>query len=229
MEDAGAHPYYPSTAVLPGFVANDMPVAEMLPAFGAIVGAVVGGVYLLAARSRLRLGPADRFAAAWFALCGFLHVAFEGYYIYNRAEIIGQSALFAQLWKEYCLSDSRYLTSDVFTVTIETITVFAWGPLSWLTVFAILSDAPSIRHVLQIVVCTAHLYGVILYYGTNWTEMQFHGVAYSRPEFLYFWVYYIGFNLPWAVVPFGLLYDSYRRINRAFTALQEKEAASKGK
>lgn len=31
--------------------------------------------------------------------------------------------LFAQLWKEYTLSDSRYLTLDVFTVCVETITV----------------------------------------------------------------------------------------------------------
>lgn len=46
--------------------------------------------------------------------------------------------------------------------------------------------------------CVAHLYGVALYYATNW----FEGVSYSRPEFIYFWVYYVGFNMPWAVVPF---------------------------
>jgi hypothetical protein len=72
----------------------------------------------------------------------------------------------------------------------------AWGPLSLLTVFAILTAAPT-RHALQLIVCTAHLYGVALYYLTNWVE----GVSYSRPEFLYFWVYYVGFNLPWAIVP----------------------------
>lgn len=32
------------------------------------------------------------------------------------------STLFAQLWKEYTLSDSRYLTHDIFTVSVETIT-----------------------------------------------------------------------------------------------------------
>lgn len=31
--------------------------------------------------------------------------------------------LYAQLWKEYSLSDSRYLTSDAFTVSVEAITV----------------------------------------------------------------------------------------------------------
>jgi hypothetical protein len=78
----------------------------------------------------------------------------------------------------------------------------AWGPLSLLTVFGILRDWHS-RHVVQIIVCTAHVYGVALYYLTNWNESRVHGVAYSRPETLYFWVYYVGFNLPWAIVPLG--------------------------
>ncbi|ROT35929.1 hypothetical protein SODALDRAFT_328313 [Sodiomyces alkalinus F11] len=31
-----------------------------------------------------------------------------------------------------------------------------------------------------------------------------HGTVHSRPEFLYFWVYYVGFNAPWVVVPMGM-------------------------
>jgi cholestenol delta-isomerase len=46
-----------------------------------------------------------------------------GYYLLHRTNISGMNTLFAQLWKEYALSDSRYLTSDVFTVCVETITV----------------------------------------------------------------------------------------------------------
>jgi hypothetical protein len=116
------------------------------------------------------------------------------------------------------------LTSDVFTVCVETITVvriqqpylnihitgllispiqFAWGPLAILCVISILSQS-HYRHFYQIVVCVAHLYGVALYYATNWADSQFSGVSYSRPEFLYFWVYYAGFNLPWAIVPLGV-------------------------
>lgn len=78
---------------------------------------------------------------------------------------------------------------------------FVWGPLSLLTVLCVRTNHPS-RHVFQIIVCVAHLYGVALYYATNWAEQRFHGVSYSRPEFLYFWVYYVGFNAPWAIVPF---------------------------
>lgn len=34
----------------------------------------------------------------------------------------GMQDLFGQLWKEYSLSDSRYLTSDPFVLCMETIT-----------------------------------------------------------------------------------------------------------
>lgn len=49
--------------------------------------------------------------------------------------------------------------------------------------------------------CMAHLYGVALYYSTSLVETYFTGRAHSRPEFLYFWVYYVGFNFPWVIVP----------------------------
>lgn len=51
-----------------------------------------------------------------------------GYYLYNRATIPQQQTVLAQLWKEYALSDSRYLTQDVFTVCIEFITAVRLSP-----------------------------------------------------------------------------------------------------
>ncbi|KFH43222.1 3-beta-hydroxysteroid-Delta(8),Delta(7)-isomerase-like protein [Hapsidospora chrysogenum ATCC 11550] len=187
------HPYYPLDAVIANYVPNSSPTLLIVTAFGAMAGlAVVAAYHLTSANARF----IDRFAASWFALCAFSHVAFEGYYLYHRSEIAGMNTLFAQLWKEYTLSDSRYLTLDVFTVCVEAITVFAWGPLSLLTLLAIIRDDPA-RHPSQIVICTAHLYGVALYYLTNWAE----GVSYSRPEFLYYWVYYAGMNAPWVIVP----------------------------
>jgi len=52
-------------------------------------------------------------------------------------------------------------------------------------------------------VSLAHLYGVALYYSTCYAEQFYRGVSYSRPETLYFWGYYVGFNAPWVVVPAG--------------------------
>lgn len=61
----------------------------------------------------------------------------------------------------------------------------------------------GIRHVLQIGVSIGHLYGVALYFGTCYFQEKYKGISYSRPEFLYYWVYYFGLNAAWAVVPSG--------------------------
>ncbi|KAF4457630.1 putative emopamil-binding protein (phenylalkylamine Ca2+ antagonist binding protein) [Fusarium austroafricanum] len=216
-----AHPYFPVDAVIPGYTPNSTPVVELISTFGAIVGAVVGVTIWQTTRPPKPIRLIDQFAAAWFALCGFLHIFFEGYYLLYRHQLPSMSSLFAQLWKEYTLSDSRYLTHDIFTVTIETITCFVWGPLSFLVVAGILKNWHS-RHVVQIIVCIAHVYSVSLYYLTNWNESRVHGVAYSRPETLYFWVYYVGFNIPWAIVPLVLLRDSWLQVVKAFAALEEE-------
>jgi hypothetical protein len=85
---------------------------------------------------------ADRFPA------GSIHLFFEGtnqsdtvmpgamalmeeagYFAYNHTRMAGMNDFFGQCWKEYSLSDSRYLTSDPFVLCMETITaVRAPGP-----------------------------------------------------------------------------------------------------
>jgi len=75
-----------------------------------------------------------------------------------------------------------------------------WGPLSFATAICI-ARGSSLRYPLQIIVSLAHLYGVALYYSTCYAEHLYRGVSYSRPEILYFWGYYAGFNAPWVVVP----------------------------
>jgi len=69
------------------------------------------------------------------------------------------------------------------------------------------------------VVCVAHLYGVCLYYLTTHTNFYMKGVDTSRPEFLYYWVYYVGFNSPWVVVPAWLLARSTMTLRSAVQTL----------
>ena len=72
-----SHPYHPPDAAIPGYAPNETPVAQLLAVFGAVVVAVCGAAYGVAAvaardsssRSRTRLRPVDRFAVVWFALC----------------------------------------------------------------------------------------------------------------------------------------------------------------
>ena len=51
--------------------------------------------------------------------------------------------LFGQLWKEYALSDSRYMTSDTLVLCMETMTVVS--PTHYSILYSIqLEDSPLI-------------------------------------------------------------------------------------
>lgn len=68
------HPYWPSTAVIPGFRANETSVARLLAILGSIALLVVGSALRQLDRSHARLRPMDKAAAAWFSLCAFFLV-----------------------------------------------------------------------------------------------------------------------------------------------------------
>ena len=50
-----------------------------------------------------------------------------GYFSLNHMRMATMGDFFGQLWKEYALSDSRYLTSDPFVLTMETTTAVCIG------------------------------------------------------------------------------------------------------
>jgi cholestenol Delta-isomerase len=110
--------------------------------------------------------------------------------------------VFAQLWKEYALSDSRYLTSNTFVLAAEGLTVILLAPLSYLMVYLIIKSSPY-RTPVQIMVCFGHMYSDTLYYATSWLDFYMHGVSHCRPEAYYYWVYYVAMNGVWMVVPAG--------------------------
>ncbi|KEZ41557.1 hypothetical protein SAPIO_CDS7724 [Scedosporium apiospermum] len=172
----------------------------------------------VASRRNPKLSINERLIVSWYSICGFLHCFFEGYFVLNHANLASQQTLFAQLWKEYSLSDSRYLTSDPFMLSVETITVLVWGPLCFFSAWCIIRES-TIRYPVQMMVCMGHLYGVILYYATSAAEQYYRGNSHSRPEFQYFWLYYVGFNLPWVIVPSFLLLRSIRAMRVAFAML----------
>ena len=63
-----------------------------------------------------------------FWQAGSIHLFFEGYFCLRHASIAAEQDLFAELWKEYALSDSRYLTSDAFVLCMESITAVSRFP-----------------------------------------------------------------------------------------------------
>ncbi|KAI0105456.1 Emopamil binding protein-domain-containing protein [Nemania sp. FL0031] len=217
------HPYHPLGVNIPAYEANEASVPALLAALGGALGFAVLGSAFLARKFNPGLSASGLATFSWFIMNACLHCGFEGYFVLNHATIASSQSLLAQLWKEYALSDSRYLVSDPFMLSVESITTFFWGPLCLANAIAIARNSPS-RHALRIIACVAHLYGVALYYATSQCEFYFTGRSHSRPEFLYFWVYYVGFNLPWAIVPAFLLFNSVKTVTRAMRDLDKADA-----
>lgn len=120
---ATTHPYFPTTLEIPNYT----PPTHALPTLLALFGLIAGAIITLGITVTNYLNPQfparRKVAAAWFLLSGLLHIHFEGYFIKHRYTLAARSDLFADLWKEYALSDSRYLVTDGFVVAIETLTV----------------------------------------------------------------------------------------------------------
>jgi len=57
------------------------------------------------------------------AAAGSIHVFFEGYFVFNNFRMASMEDFFGQLWKEYALSDSRYMSSDPLVLVMESLTV----------------------------------------------------------------------------------------------------------
>ncbi|ROV95054.1 hypothetical protein VPNG_09478 [Cytospora leucostoma] len=211
-----AHSYYPRDAYIPDYVANVSSVPQLMASFGGLLGITISTALWVATRFNPRLGLTDKLVFG-------VDSNFQGYFVYNHTGLAGSQDLFAQLWKEYALSDSRYLTSDPFMLCVETITVTILGPLCFAAAVSIVRGG-SLRHPLQVIVSVAHLYGVALYYSTSFFSEKYRGTVYGRPEFLYYWIYYIGFNAPWVIAPAALLTSSVRFIQRGAVAIDKAAA-----
>jgi cholestenol delta-isomerase len=84
------------------------------------------------------------------------------------------------------------------------------GPLCLLTFLAIVLESPK-RHPARLLVCCCHIYGCLLYFITSVLD----GNRHCRPEALYFWGYFVGFNLPWIVIPAMLGWRSVKAMAEA--------------
>ncbi|KAL1881467.1 hypothetical protein VTK73DRAFT_3529 [Phialemonium thermophilum] len=220
------HPYHPVGVEIPGYLANSLPVRTLLVSFFTGCAVILGTAFYFLQWKRPNLSRGDVLTGLWFALCGFIHFFFEGYFAYNFQTIGGSSHLFGQLWKEYSLSDSRYLTRDAFVTCMEAVTAIFWGPLSFTCVYLIATDHP-LRHPLQSIVSLGQLYGDVLYYATCAFERHVAGRVHCRPESFYYWAYYMLCNSFWIVIPFVLVCRSAQATARAFARVRELEPGTK--
>ncbi|KAI5821310.1 putative EBP domain protein [Pyronema omphalodes] len=208
-----SHPYYPPDMQLK-YLSPALSKEIILGAMGTISALVLLLGWRLMSLMNPTLTTRAKATASWFLYCGLLHIHFEGYFIRYRNSLASRSDVIGELWKEYALSDSRYLlgakAEGEFVVGIEALTVVFLGPLCLLTFLATVLESPK-RHPMRLIACCCHVYGVLLYYVTATVG----GNKHCRPEFLYFWVYYVGCNIPWLIIPAILGWRSFQVMSKA--------------
>ncbi|KAF2124632.1 Emopamil-binding protein [Dothidotthia symphoricarpi CBS 119687] len=220
------HPYYPVGVEITGYLMNFWNTVELLSMFTAGITVIFSATYVITKRLRPTVSTGDLSTIMWFVLCGFIHSFFEGYFSYNFRRMGGMQDLFGQLWKEYALSDSRYLTQDAFVLCMESVTAFFWGPLSFVTAGLIATDHP-LRYSLQLIVSLGQFYGDVLYYATSLFDHYILDVSYSRPEQCYYWGYFVLMNAFWIVIPGYLMWQSVDATTQAFAAVNEAASLMK--
>ncbi|KAI7855977.1 Emopamil-binding protein [Circinella umbellata] len=213
--DQQQHPYYPKTIELLNYVPNQIPMHTLLIIVGSTMSLLMVGSFMLA-RTRTKNPKSNALRFTWFILCGVLHCGFEAYWIYHHKTIAERSDLLAELWKEYAHGDSRYLSSDDVLLSLETITVFIWGPLCFLAARAIFFNYPQ-QYLWQLMASMAHLFSTTLYF-----VMDYPDFASCDPHPLYFWIYFVSFNSPWFIIPIILFIQSFKSISLSLSDSTER-------
>jgi cholestenol delta-isomerase len=228
IPEGALHPYFPLGIEIPGYQANALSAGTLVSTFVAGCAAIFLVTYSIIQMTRPSLSYGGIATTMWFVLCGFIHLFFEGYFARNFWQMGSQDDLFGQLWKEYALSDSRYLTQDTFVVCMEAFTAILWGPMSFVCAWTIVVDHP-LRHPLQLIISLGQLYGDILYYATCFFQEGVNSVVYYRPEPFYFWMYFFLCNFFWIVIPGWLIGESVGVMTAAIRKVKELEKAQKRK
>jgi hypothetical protein len=169
----------------------------------------------------------ERLTTFWLLWSGLIHIVMEAsygtfhYVVTSRSTTTFTEFLFsrisitswvdprwwASIYIQYARYDGRYFEGDPVVIFI-CYTEFVLGPLCFLLVYLIQKNSPY-RHRVQLLLCTAQLYGTVLYFVAPVLQGTWSRVMTKDPFELAVFVF--GLNALWMIVPVGLLYQSLRQ------------------
>jgi cholestenol delta-isomerase len=172
-----------------------------------------------------RLGR-ERLVTFWLLWSGLIHLVMEASYgafhevVKTRSAITFTQFLFsrisfgamfdprwwASVYTQYARYDARYSEQDPLVIFI-CYTEFLFGPACFLLVWAI-HKGKAWRHKLQLVLCTAQFYGTVLYFVAPMMQGTWSRQMTRDP--LELWVFVIGLNALWMIVPGIMIVQSWR-------------------
>ncbi|XP_064638634.1 emopamil-binding protein-like [Lineus longissimus] len=168
------------------------------------------GSFILACYLGRKLAKVEKWVLSWLIFDAFIHFTLEGpFVVLSLRGTVNESEHFTSLlWKEYGKSDKRWLVSDPTIVSLEILTVVIDGLLAIVLIYAIVKDK-FYRHYVQIVLCVCELYGGWMTFCPEWLIGSPNLVT-DNP--MYLWVYLVFFNGLWVVIPFILMWQSWKAL-----------------
>ncbi|KAI6027644.1 Emopamil-binding protein [Pisolithus microcarpus] len=153
----------------------------------------------------------DRLTFAWLTFDGTMHLIFEGSFLYLSTfgkSVNTSTGVFAEMWKEYTLADTRWGVADPTVVSLEILTVLGGVPLCWYILSLLVKNDPA-RHYWIVVLSVAELYGGWMTFCPEWL---IGSPSLNTSNALFLWVYLVFMNSIWVVIPLWLMVDSYNHI-----------------
>jgi hypothetical protein len=149
-------------------------------------------------------------ALSWYTIDALTHLTIEFAYVVLALTSTAEKtdSFMGWLWREYSRADARWSVRDPNVISIEILTV-CLGVLCLLQVGAVLCRTKW-RHPLQIIICTAELYGGWMTFCPEWVEGS---PNLSGKDPVLFWIYLVFMNGLWVVIPALLLWDSFVRLS----------------
>ncbi|KAG5228047.1 3-beta-hydroxysteroid-Delta(8),Delta(7)-isomerase [Salix suchowensis] len=199
------HPYAPTDLKIPGYAPNFLTQSTIVSVYGL----------------SSFLSKIDRLLMCWWAFTGLTHLILEGYFVFSPEFYKDKTAHYlAEVWKEYSKGDSRYAARDAATVTVEGVTAVVEGPASLLAVCYCFRKIIQL-HILQLAVSLGQLYGTAVYFLTAYLE----GDHFAATSYHYY-VYYIGANASWVVIPSLIALRCWNKICSAVQIQGQKRTKS---
>lgn len=155
----------------------------------------------------------------WYILDAITHLTIElGYVFLALTSTANHTDNFlGHIWREYGRADSRWARRDVNVISVEIATVIV-GILCLFQIYAV-ATRQSWRHPLQIIICTAELYGGWMTFVPEWIDGS---PNLNGSSFELLWIYLVFMNGLWVLVPLILLWESFSKIDyvRSLTAMK---------
>jgi len=148
----------------------------------------------------------EKLALLWFSIDAFTHLTIEAGYLWLAltTTAIKTDTWMGSVWRQYGRADARWEVFDPNVISLELLTVLLIGPLCLIQIYGVINRT-SWRHMNQIVICVAEIYGGWMTFCPEWVDGNRN---LNGSTFILLWIYLVFMNGLWVALPGLFLWES---------------------